>query len=343
MSSPTEDPAARRGADNVARSCLEARPGERVVVLSWRAAPLAQLLADAIEGAGATAVRAPMDALEGMSSPEIERRASDLVGEARATILIAEHGIPPALSMAVLSLARKRALRHLHLTRADVRLFAQSYRAEPELIAELNRRVTTALARANELRARNASGTDVRITLGRELPMIAADGRPTPGHPDNLPSGYIRFHPASVDGVFAPDRGMLGAIRVPRERLRGAPVRFELEAGRVRAVRCEDAALRGELEGYLGSHVNAGRVGLAAVPTNYVVRAESGLEVQDALLPGVSISLGYSDAENTRAPFSCPVQLRLLARKLDVDAGARALIRGGRFESDLVEGIDPFR
>lgn len=65
--------------------------------------------------------------------------------------------------------------------------------------------------------------------------------------------------------------------------------------------------------------------------------------MQDALLPGLGLSFGYSDHEHTQAPFSCPVQLRVLSRKLDVSAGARPLVRAGRMVDDLVQGIDPFR
>ena len=153
----------------------------------------------------------------------------------------------------------------------------------------------------------------------------------------------MRFHPGSVEGTFVADRGLLGAIRIGRDRLRGLRVEVVIEQSRAREIRCDDAAIRAEIEGYLASHAHAARVGMVFVPTNYVVRAESGLDVQDALLPGLGISLGYSDPEHTGAPYACPVQLRLLAKKLDVSAGARSLVRGGRFADDLVVGIDPFR
>ena len=58
---------------------------------------------------------------------------------------------------------------------------------------------------------------------------------------------------------------------------------------------------------------------------------------------GLGVGLGYRHEGETRAPFASPVQLRLLGRRMDVEAGARVLVQAGRLADDLVAGIDPFR
>lgn len=332
--------AAKRGAENVIRHCLAVQPDDRVVLLSWRTAPLMRLLETACLDLGVRPTVISTDAQA--SASDVERWVNQVLDGGTVSALLAEHGVPPPLSMAVLDAAKRRSLRHLHLTRADLRLFEQSYRAEPQRIAELNARVRAVLSSATEVQARGDNGTELRVTLSRTLPLMSANGQPEAGRADNLPSGFVFFHPASVEGTITADRGLLGAIRIGRDRLR-SPISFEIENSRVRAVRGDDAALRAEIEGYLSSHVHAPRVGLISVPTNYVVRAESGLDVQDALLPGLGLSLGYTDHENSKAPFACPVQLRVLSRKLDVVAGGRTLVRAGRLDDELVRGIDPFR
>lgn len=319
------------------RRCLAAQPGERVAILCWRARPLADLLAQACRAASVE-----HELIDAEIAPDPVRFVQRALEGASASVLLAAHGVPPPLSMAVLTAARERKLRHLHLTRADLRLFEQSYRAEPERIAELNERVRQALSQRT-ISARGANGTAIEVTVPTSLPVLSADGKPQPGRPDNLPSGFVFFHPATVSGVIVADRGLLGAIRVDRDRLRNAPVTFEIDTGRLRRFETSDASIAAEIDGYLASHPHAGHVGLVSLATNYVVRAESGIEVQDALLPGLGVSLGYSDHEHTRAPFSCPVQLRILSRKLDVSAGTRPLVRAGRLVDELVQGIDPFR
>lgn len=328
---------AQRGAENVVRRCLALAPKERLAIVAWRTEGLAPLLVGAArEASGEPVVH------DAEPTADARRFVERALEGATASVLLAAHGVPPPLSMAVLEVARAQKLRHLHLTRADLRLFEQSYRAEPEKLGELNDRVRQALSE-RRLSARGANGTALEVEVPAAQPILSADGRPLPGRPDNLPSGFVFFHPRGVSGTIVADRGLLGAIRVGRDRLRSAPVTFEIEAGKLSRVSTTDDAIRAEIEGYLASHPYAGHVGLVSIPTNYLVRAESGLEVQDALLPGLGLSFGYSDHEHTKAPFACSVQLRVLSRKLDVSAGTRPLVRAGRMVDDLVQGIDPFR
>ncbi len=79
------------------------------------------------------------------------------------------------------------------------------------------------------------------------------------------------------------------------------------------------------------------------LPTNYLVRSEIGVPTQDALLPGITLSLGFSASKFTHAPHDAPVQMLLLARKVTVAAGGKPIVTEGRFEQHIVEGLDPFR
>lgn len=333
----------QRGADNVVQHVLRVTEGEEVALFEWEAARFRDVFRDAVRRAGGVPV--PIDtsdlaeASEAQATAAITRRA----GDATASILCAAHGIPPALSMAVLALASQRRLRHLHLTRIDARLFSQSYRADPERIARLNARVVEAIEAAGSLQATSDAGTDVRIGTSARYPLLSSDGRPGPGEPDNLPSGSVLFHPATVDGVFVADRGALGAIRPDPTELRRHPLRVYLERGR--AVRFESGsdAIAELARGYATQHPDATRVGIVAFPTNYVIRSETRLEVQDALLPGLNIILGFSHHRATRAPYQCPIQLRLFGRRLDVRAGDAPLVERGRHADSLASEIDLFR
>ena len=330
-----------RGADNVVRAFLRVSAGDRVALLSWRAAEASALLSAALERAGAVVVPIALESIpESFARNALERA----MGDARRSILAASHGIPPPLSMAALELARRSDRVHLHLTRIDPRLFSQSFRADPERIALLNEKIIHALASARTLHVRSTRGTELSVELSSRFALLAADGRPSPGRADNLPSGHVMTHPARVDGTLVADRLAVGAIRVGKDVLRRSPLTVKLVAGAVSAIECSDAATRDEVERYLASHENAGRVGLVTLPTHYLVRAESGIEVQDALLPGLGLGLGYTHHEHTRAPFACPVQLRLSGRgqSVWVDGGAR-LVDDGRWRDEWVGGIDPFR
>jgi hypothetical protein len=173
---------------------------------------------------------------------------------------------------------------------------------------------------------------------------LASSGRPEPGSSENLPAGYVYVHPARVAGRLVVDRAVFGPKGdVDRAALRRAPVTVEFVAGRVARHDAKAPAIASIIDRYLESHASAGRVGLAVLPTNYLVRSEIGSDRQDMLLPGLTVSLGFANAEKTGATYEAPVQLVLLGRKQTVEVGGRKLIDTGRFEAALVEGIDPFR
>lgn len=174
--------------------------------------------------------------------------------------------------------------------------------------------------------------------------MLSSNGCPLPGASENLPAGLVYTHPSRLSGVLVVDRAIFGpGIALERATVRRAPAHVKIASGRVVDVTSTDSAVARVVETYLESHPDAGRVGILLAPTNYLVRSEVGLDRQDMLLPGVGVSLGYSNAETTKAPYDAPVQMLLLGRKQTVKAGDQSIVDQGRLAESLVEGIDPFR
>ncbi|NUP07273.1 MAG: hypothetical protein HOW73_14560 [Polyangiaceae bacterium] len=342
-SSPSpNDPNVQQGADVLATRCLCVSPGERVHLITWKLEELNLVVERALIRAGATVERIR---LETMSDPAAVRAAlgSQLHG-ATASLLVAADGIPVPIGVAVLDVIRRAGSRHLHVTRTDPRVFAQSMRAEPERLGMLNDRVASTLAPPTRIRVTSPAGTQLELALASQYPILSSSGRPKLGEIDNLPAGFVYAHPSVVSGTFVADRGLLGTgMRLTGAALRKSPVYLEFGSGRVVKVTCSDATITEQVQAFLARHSDAGRVGAMTFPTNYLVRSEIGLGIQDALLPGLSLALGTSHASVTKAPYDCPVQLRLFGRRLTVDADGKRLVEDGRFADWLVEGIDPFR
>lgn len=117
-------------------------------------------------------------------------------------------------------------------------------------------------------------------------------GRAEAGASENVPAGFVYFHPADVRGTFVADR----AVARSGQRLvtRRAPLRLVLEGGRVRERHCDDEATCAAFDAYLASHHHAGRVGTLVLPTDYLVRSEIGVYAQDELAPAINVNLGFT-------------------------------------------------
>jgi leucyl aminopeptidase (aminopeptidase T) len=342
----SHDPTIEQGARNVVRRCLGVLPGERVHLLTYKAGPMVRHLAHAVEEAGAVPVRVELEPIEseGASVGEHAARLGPHMRGATATILLAPTRLAPTLSVAVAKVAEAERARHLHLLQVDERLLAQSVRADPDLLAIVNGRLAGALAPPCTVKVTSDAGTDLEVQLHERHPILSSAGRPVAGTSENLPAGHVYVHPFRVSGTLVADRAIFGPkVEIDRAVVRRSPVRFTFSGGRIAGFEGGDDAARGPIQAYLDSHANADRVGIVVFPTNYLVRSEIGADRQDILLPGMSVSLGYASAEATRAPYEAPVQMVLLGRKQTVEVGGRKLVDAGRFDQELVEGIDPFR
>ncbi len=334
------------GARNVVSRCLGVVPRERVHILTYRAGHVYPVLARAVEDAGAIPLRVELEPLEsdGASIGDYGQRLSPLLQGATATMLLAPERLPAALSVAVAKTAEAQKARHLHLLQVDERLLVTSVRADPDLLAVVNGRVTSALGPPCVVRVTSEAGTALELHLDPRHPILSSAGRPSPGTSENLPAGHVYVHPYRVAGTLVVDRAIFGPkVEIDRQRVRRAPLRAVFSAGRLSSFESSEPDTSAAVEAYLASHVNANRVGLAIFPTNYLVRSEIGSDRQDMLLPGVAMSMGYASAEATRAAYEAPVQMVLLGRRQTVEVEGRRVIDAGRFDRTLVDGIDPFR
>lgn len=336
------DPGVDRGVDNVLRQCLRVAKGERVALLHWKAPDLVALFEEALARTGAAVVRVDLAARSSVPpGAEHARGALAALDGCSSSLLLASQELPMALSFSVRQAVAQAKTKHLHLAGIDPRVLAQSARAEPSLLSLIASRVCDAVIAAGSITVSSDLGTSLEVRASRAFPLVIGNGRPEPGASENIPAGFVYWHPPDVKGVFVADRGV--ALSGHRIATRRSPLRLVIENSRVREYDCADDDVSSKLDAYFASNPNAARVGTVVFPTNYLVRSEIGVHAQDELSPGLNINLGFTNASLTRAAWEAPVQLRLLARKLTVRAAERSLVEAGRHADALVEGVDPFR
>ncbi|MBL8680651.1 MAG: hypothetical protein JNK05_15845 [Myxococcales bacterium] len=335
-----KDPGVDRGIENIIRNYLCVTAGERVALLHWKAPELVALFEEALVRNGATVARVDL-ASRASVPPGSGAGVAEKLRGCTASMLLAAQEFPMALSYATREAVRAAKTRHLHLAGLDLRVLAQSARAEPSRLELIGARVVDAVLAAGAISVVSDNGTSLEVRCAKSFPLVIGTGRPSAGGAENIPAGFVYWHPSDVRGTFIADRGLaLSGLRIATRR---APVTLVIEASRVREYDCTDAETCAKIDEYFTSHANASRVGTVVFPTNYLVRSEIGVHAQDELSPGLNINLGFSHSPVTRAPWDAPVQARLLARKLSVRAGDRALVDNGRHADALVESVDPFR
>ena len=330
-----------KGADVIVTRCLQLEGGETLHLLTWGAAEVVHAIERATERARGTVHRIPLEPLA-LATDGSSQVVASMTG-ATASALVASDGLSPSLRYAVIKAASNVGSRHLHMPHVDVRVLSQGARAEPDILTKINERVIELVRPPSRLRVTSAAGTSLEIGLSPSYNLVSANGRPERGAADNLPSGSVYTYPMSIEGKLVVDRALIGADEPITSVLRRHPVTFVFHGGQVASIETDNAFVSRHVEDFLESHPRARTVGHVTFPTNYLVRSEIGVQAQDNLLPGLNVSLGFSASKLTNAPIDAPVQMTLLARRLTVTANGKPIVTDGRFEHDIVAGLDPFR
>lgn len=324
---------ARVGAENALKNGLHLRASETVHVMTWGASVPFEAFASVAGALGARLVHVPLEGLASVPPDQQPARLADWLTGATATIALLDDTVPFTISRAAAESARRNGARHLHLPRADARVLATSIRADPDRIDAINTRLLSQLPRPVRVVVTSDAGTRIDVSLSARFELQSGDGRPGAGSFETLPSGYVYTHPASVTGTYVADRVVYGnGVHPPRGAVRRTPVRVRIQDSAVVQVTCDDDALRASVETFLSLHEHTARVGLITFATNPLAVSELGHDIHDSLMPGCSVSLGWTDSPRTRAPFDAPAQLRLVGRRQTIVAGRTTLVKDGRWE-----------
>jgi len=108
------------------------------------------------------------------------------------------------------------------------------------------------------------------------------------------------------------------------------PVRFEIEQGVCREVRCDDRALARELMDFMRRETSLARLGLVMIGTNIGIHAATGEVTSDKNLPGVHLGFGATYPEQTGATWSARAQITAATSTSDVDLDGAPIVRSGR-------------
>ena len=165
----------------------------------------------------------------------------------------------------------------MHLLQVDERMLGQSLRADPELLAIVDDRFSTALRPPCLIKVVSDSGTELEVRLALTHPILSSTGCPAQGASENLPAGLVYTHPGRVSGTLIVDGAIFGpTLSINRAALRRAPVRARFNGGRLTDFETADPTVARAIDAYLASHVEAARSGFSSFPPTTSLAPTSG-------------------------------------------------------------------
>ena len=320
-------------ANRILEGALGVVPGERVVVLLDRArSDLASVMIEVAQSIGAVALVFILEEFGERPLVQMPAALAEALRSAQASILMIGHNDSEfTLRYELLTKITELRLRHAHMIGATRASLIAGFSVDPARVVEATRKVRMRIRPTSKLHLKSTSGSDLRITLTPAHRWVEHVGAIRPGRWENLPFGALATAIADASGVFVADASMGTEVGAAAGVLERTPVRFEIENGACKNVRCSDLSLQRQVDEILRRERDLDRIGLVILGTNIGIVRATGEIVCDQNMPGLHIGFGATFPEQTGASWTSRGQLIASSAAGDVDLDGTPLVRSGRY------------
>jgi leucyl aminopeptidase (aminopeptidase T) len=317
----------------VIEGALSVVAGETVVLLVDRdRKDMATVLSDAASEKLASSITVVLEDLGARPHAQIHPTAVQQLARCQASLLFASYEPGEAqMRQELLAHVRRLKLRHADMVGVTKKSLCCGFNIEAPRIASVARAVRAKLRPGSVLSARSSTGTDLTVQCSPDHRWAERSGNIRSARVESLPAGQIMTAPGDVRGVFVCNASTGETFGARAGLLRDNPIRWTLEAGRVRSVACRDTTLERDLQAWLRAGDNRDRVGLVILGTNIGAVDPAGEIACDQILPGLHLGLGATCPDETLASWNSSSQLLLGQAYGDVDLDGVPLIRSGRY------------
>ena len=324
------------GARNAIRVCLNIQPHERVTVIADRACEeIAASLVHEIEQ-----VRAPYQAfiLEEVATRPLADLPAVIAADmekSQVSIFASKVQTNELRSrMQMTDIVNRRRMRHAHMVNINRQIMLEGMRADFQKVDRLSAKVMAIVARARQVRARSAAGTDLVADLNPGYRWVKTSGLISPDKWGNLPGGEIFTSPGEVNGVFVID-GVVGDYLCDQfGLLTDQPLTAVVKGNRLVEAHSDNKALEDAFWTYTHTDENSDRVGEFAIGTNIELTHVIGHILQDEKFPGIHIAFGNPYGAHTGADWYSSTHIDVVGTRFDIWVDEQPIMRDGRFLID---------
>lgn len=194
-------------------------------------------------------------------------------------------------------------------------LFSYALHAKPEQLLSRNATILERCMKANILKIKTASGTDLTVHLdSNRFGWISNHGIWREGDTLVLPAGEVATYPNCVDGMLIADFAINVNLRIDLDvRLEANPVKVFIEKGKATYFECDNVKIR-DVVARCFNYPNGMNVGELGFGTNYSVQNAVSLNSQiNERCPGVH--LGFGQHNQGGILYQCDTHLDLIAKE----------------------------
>ncbi|MBM4428847.1 MAG: aminopeptidase [Chloroflexi bacterium] len=323
------------GARVAVRQCLAIGPEDRVFVFSdEETRPIGEALQQATLEQGAAAHLHLLEEFGPRPLTELSQRLNTLVRGVRPTATFYAAQSQPGeirFRMALVGMLQDEfQVRHGHMIGITPVLMRTGMLADYEQVARRTLQVYERVKDARELRATDASGTDLLARLDPPRlhwhPWTGLYHQP--GQWGNLPEGETFTCPAHVQGVVM--AGVIGDHFSHEYGLLDIPAALHIN-GQLQKVEHPNPKLAQELWSYLDGAENGRRVGELAIGTNEALSGLVGNLLQDEKYPGLHLAFGNPYVQFCGGDWASPVHVDVVPVGVNLWIDGEKIMEQGRF------------
>lgn len=281
------------------------------------------------QDAGAKTTLVVLDRSQGKPLRALPPEARTALARAECAVFAAAgSGEERSMREQVAAVVKARGMRYVRLPDINEQAFARGLRLDYRAVGAAGRAIARRVEGASVLEVASAAGTALRIGV---TPGAWAErlGEIVPGTAVGFPAGALFTSPESVEGTFVADASMGEFFGVREGLLLAAPVRFEIEAGRVASVHApHSSALEADVRALLAFAENSNRVGLVALGVNGGIDGPTGDASVDQYLPGLHLVLGDPGGRSTTVAWRARTAFAVCQAASRVVADGQVLFDG---------------
>jgi aminopeptidase len=327
------DPELTPGARNAVQVCLRIQPEEKVIVITDEVSrEIAASIVHEIEAVGAPYQAWVLEELAERPLIDLPREIlEDMETSAVSVFAVRAQRNELRSRMQMTDVVNRRRIRHAHMVNINRRIMLEGMRADFLQVDRLSAKVMGIVARAKEIRAKTAAGTDITAQLNPKYRWLKTSGIISPEKWGNLPGGEIFTTPGEVNGTFVVD-GVLGDYLCEKfGDMKDAPLTIHMQGNRITEAHSANRELEDDFWKYTHTDANSDRVGEFAIGTNIGLKDVIGQILQDEKFPGVHVAFGNPYGFHTGAEWDSTTHIDVVGRGFDIWVDGQQIMRRGEF------------